>query len=98
MGILITFHNENLKDCLTKLLNLDNKLTPGLNYIGNKKKVKFVRSFLKQHKITFIYGKIVNIYIVYELSFSNHGYNKQLTGWWATLNRFNVFWNRGYTL
>ena len=59
-------------DVIKPPLISDNKLTPGLNYIGNKTKAKFVRSFLKQHKITFTHGTIVNIYIAYELRFSNH--------------------------
>ena len=40
-----------------------------------KIRVKFVGSCLKQDKVTFTYGKTVNIYIVYEISFSNHGYD-----------------------
>ena len=49
----------------------DNKLSPALSYIGTKTRVKFVGSCLKQDKITFPHGKIVNIYIVYELRFSD---------------------------
>ena len=51
----------------------DNRLAPALSYIGNKIRVKFDESCLKQDKITFTYGKTVNIYIVYELSFSTRG-------------------------
>ena len=54
-------------------------LTPGLSYFGNKLRVKFVGSCLKQDKITFAHGTIVNIYIVYELSFSNHRYEDYAT-------------------
>ena len=50
-------------------------LAPALSYIGKKIRVKFVGSCLKQDKVTFTYGKTVNIYIVYEISFSNHGYD-----------------------
>ena len=39
-----------------------------LNYVGNRIRVKFDGSCLKQDKITCNHGKIVNIYIVYELS------------------------------
>ena len=46
----------------------DNSLPPTLDYVGNKIKVKFDGSCLKQDKITFTHGTIVNIYIVYELS------------------------------
>ena len=35
----------------------DNSLTPGLNCIGNKVRVKFVESCLKQDKITHAHGK-----------------------------------------
>ena len=38
---------------------------PSLCYVGIKIKVKFSEDCLKQEKITFSYGKIVNIYIVY---------------------------------
>ena len=39
-----------------------------LSYIGNKARVEFKGNCLKQDKITYTYGKIVNIYIVYEIS------------------------------
>ena len=42
-------------------------LHPSLDYIGTKARVKFNRDCLKQQKITFNHGKIVNIYIVYEI-------------------------------
>ena len=45
----------------------DNSLTPILNYYGTQTRVKFTRSCLKQSKISYTHGKIVNIYIVYEL-------------------------------
>ena len=54
----------------------DNSLAPALSYIGNKMRVKFDGSCLKQDKITFTYGKTVNIYIVYEISFSTCGYDE----------------------
>ena len=40
---------------------------PSLKYFGTKTRVKFNGDCLKQEKITFNHGKIVNIYIVYEL-------------------------------
>ena len=43
-------------------------ITPKLSYYGNKIKVKFIRNYLKQDKIAYAHGKIVNIYIVYEIS------------------------------
>ena len=42
-------------------------LNPSLDYIGTKTRVKFNENYLKQKKITFNHGKIVNIYIVYEI-------------------------------
>ena len=44
-----------------------NSLTPALSYFGTKTRVNFRGSCLKQDKITFNHGKIVNVYIVYEL-------------------------------
>ena len=49
----------------------DNSLTPALNYYGTKKRVKFTGSFLKQSKISYARGKVVNIYIVCELGASS---------------------------
>ena len=40
-------------------------ITPELSYYGSKIRVKFNGSPLKQDKLTYTYGKIVNIYIVY---------------------------------
>ena len=45
----------------------DNSLTSILDYYGAKTKVYFDRACLKQDKVTFNHGKIVNIYIVYEI-------------------------------
>ena len=51
----------------------DNILNPLLNYVGTKIRVKFKGSCLKQDGISFNHGKIVNIYIVYEI---NKYYNR----------------------
>ena len=45
----------------------DNSLTPALNYYGTKTRAKFTGSCLKQSKISYNHGKVVNIYIVYDL-------------------------------
>ena len=45
----------------------DNSLTPGVSYYGTKTRVKFTGSCLKQPKLSYTHGTIVNIYIVYEL-------------------------------
>ena len=43
----------------------DNSLTSKLNYYDTKTKVYFDGDWLKQVKVTFNHGKVVNIYIVY---------------------------------
>ena len=43
-------------------------VTPFLDYHDTKTRVEFNGSCLKQDKITYTHGKIVNIYIVYEIS------------------------------
>ena len=45
----------------------DNSLNPKVSYYGAKARLEFRRTCLKQDKSTFNHGKIVNIYIVYEL-------------------------------
>ena len=39
-----------------------------LSYLGPKTRAKISVSCLKQDKITYTHGKIVNIYIVYEIN------------------------------
>ena len=53
----------------------DNSITPSINYINNtdKLKVQFTGSCLKQDKVAFNHGKVVNIYTVYELGASSSG-------------------------
>ena len=46
-------------------------LSPSINYVGNKIRVKFTGSYLKQsNKLTYTHKTIVNIYIVNELGAS----------------------------
>ena len=40
---------------------------PSVNYAGTKARVEFKGHYLKQEKILFDHGEIVNIYIVYEI-------------------------------
>ena len=56
--------DESIKSPSTsnKTLNLS------VDYVGTKARVKFNGDCLKQEKITFDHGKIVNIYIVYEIN------------------------------
>ena len=46
----------------------NHSITPNLNYYCTKTRVKFNGSCLKQDSVTFNHGKVVNIYIVYEIS------------------------------
>ena len=59
--------NESIKPPTTP----DNSLTSELNYYGTKTRVKFTRSCLKQSRISYTHGKVVSIYIVYELGASS---------------------------
>ena len=45
----------------------DNSLNPALSYYGTKTRVKYTGSCLQQPNISYAHGKVVNIYIVYEL-------------------------------
>ena len=53
----------------------DNSVNPTLNYYGTKIRVKFIGDCLKQQKITYNQGKVVNIYIVYSLGASSSNYS-----------------------
>ena len=46
----------------------DYSLNPQLSYLGTKTREQFDRSCFKQDKVTFNHKKVVNIYIVYELT------------------------------
>ena len=61
-----------------KVLNLllhHNRLSPLIDYLGNKIRLTFNGGCLKQDKITYTHGKTVNIYIVYELGGSSSNDN-----------------------
>ena len=58
------FSDENITAPTTS----DYKLNPELTFFGTKTKLEFNGSCLKQDKITYYHGKVVNIYIVYEIS------------------------------
>ena len=49
----------------------DNSLTPVLSYYVTKTRVKFTGSCLKQPKVSYTHGTILNIYIAYELGASS---------------------------
>ena len=57
------FSNENIIAPTTS----DYKINPQLSYFGTKARLEFRESCLKQDKSTFNHGKIVYIYIAYEL-------------------------------
>ena len=79
-----SWKSKGLSDAIIKPpTTSDNSLAPALSYIGNKTRVKFDGGCLKQDKITFIHGTIVNIYIVYEISFSDSNKNYPATGVWV---------------
>ena len=61
--------NENIDPPTTSL-------SPLIDYVGNKIRVKFTGSCLKQsNKLTYTHGKVVSIYIVYELGASSPNVN-----------------------
>ena len=47
-------------------------LNPSLDYVASKIRVRFTGDCLKQERLTFNHGEIVNIYIVYEIEKSKH--------------------------
>ena len=59
------FSNER---CINSITTSNYSITPLLDYLGAKIRVKFNGSCLKQDKITYTHETIVNIYIVYEIS------------------------------
>ena len=60
--------SEGLSDeKINSIKTLNHSITSNLSYYGTKTRVEFNGSCLKQDKITFNHGKIVNIYIVYEI-------------------------------
>ena len=57
-----------MSDGCIKYPTTSNKMiNPSLDFVGTKGRVKFNGDCLKQEKITFNHGKIVNTYIVYEI-------------------------------
>ena len=56
--------NESLKVIFTS----GNTLTPSINYYGDKAKLKFIGTFLQQNVVTYSHKKVVNLYVVYEIT------------------------------
>ena len=63
--------DESIKSPTTS----DNSLSPLIDYLGNKIRLKFNGSCLKQHKLTYTHQKLVNIYIFYEIIVSSSNNN-----------------------
>ena len=53
----------------------DNSLTPLIDYYSYKIRVKCNGNILRQPKVSYAHGKIVNIYVVYELVASSYQIN-----------------------
>ena len=70
---VLLWKSIDLSDKTIKLpATSNNSLTPTLNYYNESKiRVKFTGSCWKQDEVTFNHGKVVNIYIVYELGASS---------------------------
>ena len=67
---------ETIKSHTTSPLTAsDYNLIPTLSYSGTKTKLKFTGSYLKQDQISYTHGKVVNVYIVYELGASGSNDN-----------------------
>ena len=67
-SIIFSWKSKGLSDERIKSPPTSNKfLNPSPRYVGTKAKVRFSGDCLKQEKITFNYGRIVNIYIVCEI-------------------------------
>ena len=65
---ILSWKSKGLSDESIKPPTTSNKvLNPLVDYVGTKIRVKFNGDCLKQEKITFNYGKIVKIYIAYEI-------------------------------
>ena len=68
-----SWKSKGLSDeTITPYATSDNSLTPLIDYYGSKVRVKFNKGCLKQpNKLTYDYGRKVNIYIVYEFGASS---------------------------
>ena len=66
--------DEIIKPAATSNYNL----APELSYFINKIKVKFNGSCLKQDKITYTHGTIVNIYTIYKRSSNSNNFDVTL--------------------
>ena len=66
---ILSWKSRGLSDESIKPFSATNNiLNPLLDYVGTKTRVEFKGSSLKREKNSFNHGKIVNIYIVYEIN------------------------------
>ena len=66
---IFSWKSKGLSDESTKRPSTYNKMfNPSVNYVHTKARVKFNADCLKQEKISFDHGKVVNIYIVFEVN------------------------------
>ena len=56
-------------EMITLAATSNKSLAPLLNYTGVRPRTKFDGQCLKQDKVTFTHGKVVNIHIVYKINF-----------------------------
>ena len=65
---ILSWSSKGLSDESIKPPSTSNKMfNLSVNYVGTKARVKFNGHRLKQDKISFDHGKIVNIYIAYQI-------------------------------
>ena len=63
------WQSEGLSDeTINSIKTSNHSISPNLDYYDTKRRVEFNGSCLKQDKIAFNYGKVVSIYIVYEIN------------------------------
>ena len=66
---MVIIYTKSLPDERLDSITASNyKITPELSFYGTKTRVEFNGSCLQQDKVTYNHGKIVNIYIFYEIS------------------------------
>ena len=67
--MLFFWKSKSLSDeRINSITESNYSFNPELSYFGNKIRVKFNRSYLKQDEVTYTHGEIVNIYVVCEIS------------------------------
>ena len=101
MKYISSWQSKGLSDeCIKSSTTSDNGLTPLIDYHGNKVRVKFNGSILRQPKVSYTHRTKVNIYIVYELgaSGSNSRLKNCLFGAVTLIKNADIdkYWYSGY--